>query len=386
MKSFDRALGASSRRGVLSFALCGLLAALVACEDDGPFGRDDEVDTVEFTSPAPTVEIGSTAQLAFEIRDADGDLIDPNDVTIDFSTSSATVATVSETGLVTPVAVGQAVVTIEVAGVTDTITVDVIAEITSINVVETEIDLITDETSTLAITVLNAAGNPVTDPSLTFTSSNTAVVSVDDDGVLTAESPGTATITVAGGGASDTVVVTVVAAASGGLSATGSTFTVTTGDEVVINDLIVARDAGGVIIVDPELVFTTTDAAVVTVDATGMLVANAEGSALVTVTSPDATGSATVRVNVLDVGDLDLLEVDPATATLAIAGTVDLDVTAENAEGDPVDDLLAVFTSSNPAVATVDPLTGVVTAIAVGTATITATIGDLTAEAVITVQ
>lgn len=371
---------------VLAIALSALIAVSAGCGDDGPFGRDNDVATVEFTSAPQTVEIGSTAQLAFEIRDADGDLIDPGDVTIDFSTSSATVATVSETGLVTPVAVGQAVVTIEVASFTDTITINVIAEITSINVVETEIDLITDETATLDVTVLNAAGNPVTDPSLTFTSSNAAVVSVDDDGVLTAESPGTATITVAGGGASDTVVVTVVAAASGGLSATGSSFTVATGDEVVINNLIIARDAGGVIIVDPDLVFTTTDATVVTVDAAGMLVAHAEGSALITVTSPDATGSATVRLNVLDAGDLDLLEIDPATATLAVAAIVDLDVSAENALGDPIDDILAVFTSSNAAVAAVDPLTGEVTAIAVGTATITATVGDLNAEAVITVQ
>ncbi|HYO45911.1 MAG TPA: Ig-like domain-containing protein, partial [Gemmatimonadota bacterium] len=276
--------------------------------------------------------------------------------------------------------------TIEAGGITDTIDINVIAEITSINIVEAELDLITPEIFYLSVTVLNAAGNPVIDPSLTFTTSNAGIVSVNFDGILTAESAGTATITVAGGGESDTVVVTVFAAASGGLSAIGSEFIVSIGDEIGINDLFVARDAGGVIIVDPELVFTTTDVAVVTVDATGMLVAHAAGNALVTVTSPHATGSATVRLHVLDALDaLNLaIEIFPATATLAVAATVDLDVTGE-LFGDPVE-VLAVFTSGNPAVATVDPLTGEVTAVAVGIATITAATGALTAEAVITVE
>jgi uncharacterized protein YjdB len=369
----------------LAIALSALIAVSAACEDDGPIGLDDDVATVQLTADSETIEIGSTAQLELDIRDQSGGVIDPEDVTIEFTSSSATVATVSETGVVTPVGVGSAVITVDVGGVTDTITIDVIAEISSIDVVDTELDLVSDETTTLDITVLNAGGDPVADPSLTFTTSNASIVSVDDDGVLTAEGAGTATITVSGGGESDTIDITVFAASSGGLSVGGNSFTALSDEDITIGSLVVVRDAGGVIIPDADLAFTSTDAGVVTVDATGLLSPQGPGSALVTVTSPDATGSATFRVNVVESGSLDTFEIDPATGTIAVAGTTDLDVLAES-DGDPIDDLLVVFTSSDEAVATVDPLTGVVTGVAAGTATITATIGDFVSEAEITVQ
>jgi uncharacterized protein YjdB len=364
------------------------MAVSAACDDDNPFDPIDLIDTVEITTAPPTLEVGTTQQLAFEIRDADGNLIDPDEVTIDFTSLYTTVATVSETGLVTPVAPGTTTVTLEAGGVSDTVTIVVIAEITSINVVETELDVITDETLPLEITVLNAAGQPVTNPSLTFSSSNPAIVSVDNEGNVTGLGAGTATVTVSGGGASDTIEITAFSAASGGISLGASSFTTQTGDVVDITDLVVVRDAGGVIIPGADLVFTTTNAVVAIVDAAGMLTALTVGETLVSVTSPDATGSATFRLDVISAGRVDHIALAPETATLAVNATVDLAVVA-HAAGEPVlpiDDFLAVLTSSNAAVATVDPFSGVVTGVAVGTATITATNGALGAASVITVQ
>lgn len=388
MKIFFSALRGRIVRGAIPLAVCSLLVAAVACEDDdGPTGLDDDVETVEFTTAGPIdLEIGSTSQLAFEIRDAGGNLIDPDDVDVTFTSSSQTIATVSTAGLITPVAPGTATITIQVGTISDTITVNIGPEISSIDIVDTELDLVSDETSTFEIEVLNAAGDPVTDPNLTFTSSNNAVVTVDDDGTLTAVGPGTATITAAGGGESDTFEVTVFADASGGLSAPiGSSFTVATGDAVEINDLFEVRDAGGVIIPDAELVFATTTGGIVNVDAAGELTGVAPGTTLVTVTSPDATGSSTVRLNVVDVGALDVFEVSPATATVAVAGIVDLGLGVE-ADGTDINDFLGLFTTSDPAIATVNPFTGVVTGVAPGTATITVAGGGLTSESVITVE
>jgi uncharacterized protein YjdB len=387
MKTSTRPDRGSSRiRALVASIMLVLMSVAVACEDDeGPLGLDDDVATVEITTAPQTLEIGTTSQLAFEIRDADGDIIDPADVTIDFTSSTETVATVSETGLVTPVAVGTTTVTIEAGGITDTITIDVIAEITSIDIVESEVDVITDETLVLDFTVLDAAGQPVVDPSLSFTSSNPSIVSVDDEGNLTGEGEGTATITVSGGGASDTIEVTVFSAASGGISLGGASFTAQTGDAVDISELVVVRDAGGVIIPDADLAFTTTDAAVASVDAAGMLTSLAVGTTLITVTSPDAAGSATFRLTVLEAGSVEAIEVDPATVTVSVDATVDLAIAAE-ADGDPITDFLGVFTSSDETVAVVDPFTGVVTGIAPGVATITVVNGDLTSDAEITVE
>ena len=380
-------------RGAYSIALCCLFAVSVACEDDdGPTGIDDEVATVELTTTGPiNLEVGSTSQLSFEIRDVDGNLIDPDDVDVVFTTNMQTIATVSTGGLVTPLAPGTATITIRVGMISDAITVHVGPEISSIDIVQTDIDLVSGETTTLEVTVLDAAGNPVSDPGLVFTSSEGFVASINANGVVTAIMPGTATITAEGGDESDGVDVTVLAAASGGISLAGNAFTAMIGNALTINDLVTVRDAGGFIIPDAELAFEISDPDVVSVDTAGLLTALTAGDALITVTSPDATGEATFRLSVLEAGSVDVITLDtnPAEAPtiFGVGETVDLDVFGHViGELFGVTNFLAVFTSSNPAVATVDPFTGVVTGVAVGMATVTATNGPLTTFLVITVQ
>lgn len=371
---------------VWTIALGALISVSAACEDD-PTGPDFLVGTVDVSTDAETIEVGSTAQLEVEVRDASGVLIDPDDVDIAFTSSSQTVATVSETGLVTPVGPGSTTITVTVGTVTDTITINVISEISSIVITETELDLVTDETSTFQITVLDAEGDPVVDPSLDFTSSNTSIVSVDEDGVVTAVEAGTATITVSGGGESDTIEVTVHAASEGNITVSGTRFSALAGDDLAIGGLVVVTDAGGVVIPDADLMFMPLDPTILTVDdATGILSPLAAGTTLVTVTSDDdPTGSATFRVTVLAAGSVDVFEIDPVEATIAVDATTDLALVAE-ADGTEIDDLLVTFSSSDETVATVDPFTGEVTGVAAGTATITATLGALTAEAEITVE
>lgn len=368
-------------------ALGALMAISTACDDDNPMDVDNIVGSVEFTSQPQEIEIGSTGQLTFEVRDASGTLLDPDDVNVTFSSSSEAVATVTAAGLVTPVAPGTATITIQAGTLSDTVTVTVVPEISSIVIADTELDLITDETLGFDVTVLDAEGDPVVDPVLTFTSSDTNIVSVDDEGNVTGISAGSATITVEGGGESDAIDVTVLAGTSDVLTLGGNSFTVQAGDAVTINDLVTVLDApGGATIPDPDLVFTSTEPAVATVDATGVLSGLATGGTLITVTSPDApTGTATFRLDVIETASVDAFAVTPATGTIAVDGTIDLALEAE-ADGTPITNFLGVFSSSDPAVAVVNPFTGVVTGIAPGDATITVTNGALTSEAEITVE
>lgn len=388
MKRFLYAISGQSRlRRLASFGLCLLVAAGAACsDDDGPTGIDDDVATVDFTSASQSVEMGGTVQLIFEIRDQSGNLVDPDDVDVVFTSSSTTVATVSGAGLVTAVGTGTTTITLGVGSVMDTITITVTPEISSIVFTLPDLDLVANETATLEITVLDMAGAPVANPGLTFTSSDEAVLTVDANGVITAVSEGTATITAEGGGETDTILVTVFASGTGGVSIEGgNSFAVGLGDALAIGGLVTVRGAGGVVIPGATLEFTSSDATVATVDATGQLSALAAGETLVTVTSPDATGSATFRIRVVDPAGVTALTLDPAAATITVGATVDLNAQA-GTSGDPISDFLVVYTSSDATVATVDPVTGVVTGILAGTATITGTSGALTAESVITVQ
>jgi uncharacterized protein YjdB len=362
----------------------------------------EDVATIEITTAPPLLEPGSGVQLAFEVRDAEGSLIDHDDVRIDFSSNNATVATVSENGLVTSVGVGTATITIEIGLVSDAVTVTVVPEISSLEIVDAELHLITDETFGFDVIVLNMAGDPVPNPVLAFTSSNPAVASVDDNGNVTGVFAGSATITVEGGGESDTIEVTVFAAMSQGILlrfAFGNSFTVQAGDELVIDNAAPPRGVPFVI-TDPgtELEFTTTDASVVTVDAAGLLVGHAPGEALITVTSPDDPGdSATMRLKVLEAGSVDVFEMEPATASIQLEFDPDNQFPVElqlnvEVDGERVTDFLPRLSSSDESVAVVFPLVfnqppinALVEGVTPGTVTITAQTGDLTAETVITV-
>jgi uncharacterized protein YjdB len=373
---------------MIALGVCALFAISAACgDDDDPMGPGDDVATLEFTSGPQEIEVGSTGQLAFEIRDAAGALIDPDDVTVTFSSSSQAVATVSETGLVTPVGPGTATITIQVGTLTDTVAVTVVPEISSIMIADAELDLITAETFDFDITVLDAEGDPVANPVLMFTSSNAGVATVDDEGNVTAVAAGTATITVEGGGESDAIEVTVFAGTSSGLSLGANAFTVQSGDAVDISDLVTVRDAGGVVIPDAELAFVSTDAGVATVDATGMLSAVTMGGTLITVTSPDAPAgsTATFRLDVLETGSVDSFDIAPTTGTVAVGADFDLGLNV-TADGSTFTNFLGIFSSSDEAVAIVNPFTGVVTGVAPGVATITVTNGAFTSDAEITVE
>ena len=393
---------------MLGLSLGSLIALAGACEDSNPLSPEG-VTSVEITTAAPVLEAGSSVQLAFEIRNADGDLIDPEGVTIDFSSSAATVATVSETGLVTSVGPGTTIITIEIGSVSDTVTVTVGPEISSLEIVGATRNVITSETFGLEVIALDMAGDPVADPLLTFTSSNAGVASVDDNGIVTGVSQGSATIEVAGGGESAAIEVVVFAASLQGiLLSFGNSFTVQAGDELVIDNeahplgfssFVMTTSASGASAPDAQLEFTSTDANVATVDAAGLLVAHAPGEALITVTSPDVPGSATMRLKVLEAGSVDVFEMTPTTATLQIPffpeeqSPVLLLLNVE-VNGEAITDFLPSFSSSDETVAVVVPNDGsqgarrigaTVAGLAAGMVTITAETGALTAESVVTV-
>lgn len=143
--------------------------------------------------------------------------------TVEFTSSDETIATVSETGLVTAKAAGTATITASIknataeqADVKATCAVTVTAAtvpVTGVTVDPTEARLEVGATKQLTATVTPAEATVKT---VTYTSSNTDVATVNADGLVTAISAGTATITVrstADAAKMDTCAVTVTAPA-----------------------------------------------------------------------------------------------------------------------------------------------------------------------------
>lgn len=102
------------------------------------------------------------------------------------------------------------------------------------------------ETVQLSASVRDRLGKLVTDRTLTWTSSAISVASVAPTGVVTAASPGSATITAATDGKSGSVVITVSAPPSGDLAIVGVEFTQGVQDASGSIPMVLAGDAAAV--------------------------------------------------------------------------------------------------------------------------------------------
>ena len=212
--------------------------------------------------------------------------------------------------------------------------------------------------------------------SVAWSSSNDAVASVTD-GVVTAKSAGSATITAKISTFSATCSVTVtdpyVKVTSVILSQTS--LELVEGDVAQLTATVAPDNA-----TDKTVSWKSSDTKVATVSATGEVVAVAEGSATITATAGDVSSTCAVAVAkkvidvesvTLDVTALELTEGESATLTATVAP-------------DNATDKAVAWSSDNTGVATVEG--GVVTAVAEGTATITAKAGDKSATCKVTVK
>ena len=136
-----------------------------------------------------TIYIGDTETLVATVLPTN-----TNDKTVTWTTSDATVATVDDDGAVTGVAEGEATITATTSnGLSATCKVTVVpVYATSITLNKNELSLFIGSSETLIATVLP---DNTTVKTVAWSSSNTSIATVDDDGTVTVVANGTATIT-----------------------------------------------------------------------------------------------------------------------------------------------------------------------------------------------
>ena len=142
-------------------------------------------------------------------------------------------------------------------------------------------------------------------------------------------------------------------------------------------------DANGHPVAGAEFSWESSDAAIATVDASGLMTGVAEGVATITASSGSASGAATITV-VNVTGPVVSVEVSPSAETIGVGGTLQLTAQGINESGNAVADVGFSWQSGDAAIATVDA-SGLVTGVAEGVATITASSGSVSGVATITV-
>jgi uncharacterized protein YjdB len=166
------------------------------------------VATVEVTPSSASRRVGESIQLSAVARDAVGSVLPGEPIA--WSSSAASVASVSNSGFVTANAIGTATITAASGSRSGIATITVIPEpIGSIAVTPTSDTLLVGETVQLTPTVRDINNNVVTDRTLTWASANPTIASVSGTGLVTGVGDGVTTVTASGDGQSAAATIRV---------------------------------------------------------------------------------------------------------------------------------------------------------------------------------
>ena len=236
----------------------------------------------------------------------------------------------------------------------------------------------------LTVTVIDQDGDTLSSQTVDFESSNTAVASVSNSGLVEALTAGSATITATVDEVSDTITVVVEE------DTTAADLTLDPGDDtnLAVGDTLTftgtVTTAGGDTLPD-EVEFEITDTAVATVDpATGLVTAVAVGRTQLVATSGAVSDTVEVSVGTEPGANVGTLTLTPATLNLTVGTSDTLAVAVTDTLGAGIPDPIVEFSSTASTVASVNAF-GIVTAIATGSANIVATFGAASDTTAVTV-
>jgi len=267
--------------------------------------------------------------------------------------------------VVTAVAVGTASISATSEGKTGSATLTVTqAPVAFVTVNPPGATVVQGDTEQLTVTLKDAHGSVLTRP-VTWSSSDNAVASVSASGLVTANSPGTATITATSEGQTGTSSVTVSPIPVASVSVTLAAATVT--DAQTTQATAVLRDAGGNVLTGRTIVWTSDNPAVATVSSSGLVTAVAAGAAQIRASSGGQTGGAALTV----IPRVAAVVVTPPSKNVVVGSTFQLAVETRDASNNVLTGRTVTWSSNAPSIASVST-GGLVTAVALGNATITA--------------
>ncbi|MEZ4358589.1 MAG: Ig-like domain-containing protein [Kofleriaceae bacterium] len=376
--SDDDAIATVSATGLVSGVAPGtstVTATLGALSAEADLTVTDAVLVSLAIAPAnPSVPKGLTQQLTATGTFSDASTQDLTSM-VTWTSSATAVATVSATGLVTAVELGNATLTAALGTINAQTTVTVVAPtLQSIAVTPANPTVVEGTTRQLTATgTLSDGSTQDLTSTATWTSSAAAVATVSATGLVTGVAPGDATITATMGAISGQTTVTVTAATLQSIAVTPANPSVTLGTTQQLTATGTLTN-GTTQDLTSMATWTSSVTAVVTVSTTGLVTAVGSGTSTVTASMGAISGQTTVTV---PAATLVSIAVTPAGPSVALGATVTLTATGTYSDGSTADlSGTATWASSNTAIATTAGR--VVTGVSVGSADISATADGIT--------
>ncbi len=336
------------------------------------------VSSITLDPTSAEIEVGESFELTATVLPDDA-----TDKTVVWNSTNSDIATVNSNGKVTGISPGEVNITATCDDVSAICKVTVfipeppVIPAAGINLNPSSAELEVAQSLTLIATVIP---EDATDKTVTWTSSDSNIASVDQNGNVTALALGTATITASCGEVSATCAITVVPTPVTAISLTNTTLTMKVNKTAELLAIVRPDNA-----TDKSVTWSSDNEAIVTVDQNGIVTSWAVGTAIITVTSvsnPEVTAQCfvTVETDIIPVREITVV---PSSLDLIEGDTYKLQATVGPEDAT---DKSVTWRSSDRAIATVAE-DGTVTAIAAGNAIIYASSSNgLTAECLVTVS
>ena len=342
--------------------------------------------SVVISAPAQTLVAGQTLQLSASPRDQNNGVVTAG---MSWTSSSTSVASVSETGLVSGLAAGTVTITATASAGGKTVSASTqltivapapVLVLTSVSISAPSTSLVAGTTVQLSATPRDQNGNAIT-AAVTWSSSAAAIATVNTTtGLITGVAAGTATITSSAVAGTVTVTSTVL------LTVTAPPVPlVLTSVPVTPATQSIAPGASASLVASPKdqngnpisatVTWSSSATSVATVSATGSVSGVSAGTATITATATAGgvtkTGTAIITVTTPPSPVLSSVLITGGT-TVAVGASFTLTGSPRDQNNAPIA-ATVTWGSSATGIATVNASTGAVTGVAAGSATMTAT-------------
>jgi uncharacterized protein YjdB len=292
-----RGAAAAHRTPVARSLVAAVAAASVigmACGGGGEVGSPGGgVAAVAVSPESLRLPVGASGRLGAVLTDADGNVLRGREVF--WSSADTTIATVDRDGLVTAVRAGTVQISANIEGRSG------LAEVVvrppgpaTITIDPSSATLLIGQSTTLTATVRDADGDVLTDRAPSWASSNGAVASVSQQGIVTGVGPGTATITASRDGVSGSASATVQLVPVARVVVAPANPSVDRGKTLQLT--ATAYDAQGKVLPGRAFSWSSSDQSVATVSGSGLVSAKKEGETTITATSEGQSGTTRVTV------------------------------------------------------------------------------------------
>jgi uncharacterized protein YjdB len=235
------------------------------------------------------------------------------------------------------------------------------------------------ETMRLTARLIDGEGNELAGRTVSWSSTNGSIASVDGSGVVTGHTLGSATITASAEGRTGQTDVTVTRRPVSTVEVLPPAVAARLGDRLTLQAIVHTND--GSVVTDRPVVWSSQAPAVATVDGSGNVSTLSAGTATIVATAEGESGQSVITVAPSPVATV---EVQPPTAAIGVGDSIRFQAVLRASDGGVLQNRLVTWTTGDPSVISLAS-TGWVHALQVGSATVSATSEGRTGQATISV-